>query len=354
MRARRLQGRGVSGLAAAASPRALQRYLGALALAALALAGAVLGLNRLVDPLWHFEGNRITGVNLVLNERVSKTNRLLAAPDAYDCLIFGTSRSTLIHTGAFTSHRCFNLAFSAGRPAEFEAFARYLAARGVAPEVVYVAIDARNMRAALPPVDIPAFIAAGEAPRHWLVDYLSIDAALFSLRTLFGASALVRRYDAEFEALIGPHNAYRIPEAVRLIRLPFERDAAQRWAALADIFPQARVVGYVPPIAGWLALRELGGRDGEKLDIYLSTLRRIATVYDEVVDFSAPSAVTLAEDHTYDGSHYDLETNARIARRLEGAPLDFGLVVTPQRMEKHRDAWTAGLAKARAQTRLIE
>ena len=335
--------------------RGFRGFLGALVLTVLVLGGLMLALNRLVDPLWHFQGNQLTGTNLVLNERQSKLNQLLRNPDAYDCLIFGTSRTTLMHTAAFRQNRCFNLAFSAGQPREFVAYARYLAHMGIEPEVVYVAIDARNMRTALPPPDVPPHVATLGQPRHWLVDYLSVDSVLFSVRTLVDASSLVRRYDSDFQAIIGPHGPYRIPGAVTAHGIALAPDAARPWVRLADIFPQARMVGYVPPLAGWRCLREL---TPENLETYLSTLRRIAMAYDRVVDFSVPSPVTQALDNTYDGSHYDLAVNARVARRLETGTDDpdeaFGVTVDPRRLQDLRDAWQAGFQSIRAHTRLIE
>ena len=60
----------------------------------LVLAGAI---NWLIDPLWYNKGNRITGRNFSFNERISKTNLLLNSDTrTYDCLILGSSRTTLL------------------------------------------------------------------------------------------------------------------------------------------------------------------------------------------------------------------------------------------------------------------
>ena len=66
----------------------------------------------IIDPLWYHQGNRITQKNIGFNERVSKLNRLLANPDAYDCIIFGSSRTTLLNEPYFEESDCINMAVS--------------------------------------------------------------------------------------------------------------------------------------------------------------------------------------------------------------------------------------------------
>ena len=55
-------------------------------------------LNYLIDPLWYFNGNKISKTNYVYNERLSKFNNFYYNKDhnKIDCLIFGSSISTTI------------------------------------------------------------------------------------------------------------------------------------------------------------------------------------------------------------------------------------------------------------------
>ena len=79
-----------------ALPQEFRRFLlvtGALSIAMLSL---TLAINLLVDPLWHGAGNQLTHVNYAFNERLSKINLYLQRLGQYDCLILGSSRTTLL------------------------------------------------------------------------------------------------------------------------------------------------------------------------------------------------------------------------------------------------------------------
>src|ERR1700730_73349 len=94
--------------------RLLRRYLAMLLGAVAVVAGACLAANALVDPLWYFAGNVVTGVNYAFNERLAKVNRLLPRLEQYDCLILGSSTSALLPERQIAGQRCFNLGFSSG------------------------------------------------------------------------------------------------------------------------------------------------------------------------------------------------------------------------------------------------
>jgi len=95
--------------------RLLAKHLAALVVTACVIAGLCLVINFLVDPLWYLRGNLVTGVNFAFNERIAKLNQLMPRMQDYDCLIVGSSRTTLLPERRFSGHHCFNLAFSGGR-----------------------------------------------------------------------------------------------------------------------------------------------------------------------------------------------------------------------------------------------
>ena len=95
------------------------QYLAVLASVVLVLAGLCLGVNVLFDPLWYFRGNRITGVNYAFNERVAKLNQLLPRLSEYDCVMFGSSTTTLVPPPRIAGRPCFNMAFSGGVVSHF-------------------------------------------------------------------------------------------------------------------------------------------------------------------------------------------------------------------------------------------
>src|SRR5205085_12587520 len=113
-------------------PRASKRlntFTVALLATVTLIVGACFTVNCLVDPLWYLSGNVLTRINYPFNERLSKLNRLLSHLQDYDCVIFGTSRATLLPEDKVAGYRCFNLAFSDGQASEYLAYADYLRRR---------------------------------------------------------------------------------------------------------------------------------------------------------------------------------------------------------------------------------
>jgi hypothetical protein len=71
-------------------------YGGWLAATAGVILAACFIVNCLVDPLWYLGGNVLTAVNYPFNERMATMIRLLPRLNDYDCVIFGTSRASLL------------------------------------------------------------------------------------------------------------------------------------------------------------------------------------------------------------------------------------------------------------------
>src|SRR5215831_813930 len=99
----------------------------------LLLLAAVMAINLLVDPLWYFSGNRITGKNLFFNEREAKVNLYLRGSDQFDCILLGASSATTLDVADIDRQKCFNFSFSGGTLEEFAAYARYVKAVGRTP-----------------------------------------------------------------------------------------------------------------------------------------------------------------------------------------------------------------------------
>jgi hypothetical protein len=311
-------------------------YFSLFALVSVLACLAVLAFNSLVDPLWHFHGNLFTGKNFAFNERQSKLNLLLQDPTSYDCLIFGSSRSTLLPVAALAPYRCFNLAFSGGQVEEFVAFARYLKNAGLHPRYVVVAVDGFNfLESGRDAPSIPNYVELMHAPPSFLGTYLSMDALRLSLRAVTGDSPLPRYYDRHFDARIsGDAPAFnpahglegeglRRPDARARHNLRYVPANAARYAQLAAIFPDALTVAYVPPISAWhVAKMDNNG----VLPSYIDTLYATAAHFPVFIDFSMPSPITWRTDNTYDGSHYLPEVNSSIAHALlAGSPQAWGV-----------------------------
>lgn len=339
--------------AAGGRRRLFTRYLLGLGLVTAVLCGTITAVNLLVDPLWLGHGNQVSGRNFIFNERVAKVNLLLQDPSAYDCLIFGSSRVTLLDQRQIAGRRCANLAFSAGNIVEFQAYARYLAGLGLRPELVIVGIDDFNLLPGMNhPPEIPDFVQRGDPPPGLLRSYLSLTALDFSQRTLRELSPVPRYYDEAFVGrVLEDTPPYDPPEQLRAKPYEdvFEPRRIALYRELRETFPEAEFWGYVPPISAWdvTEKRYLNGN----LDRYLDALAAMAAqdgLFARLYDFSAPSVVTWRRDNTFDGSHYYPRVNAVISERLQSAaaapPADgFGLPVHTMTGEDYRLAFRSGL-----------
>jgi hypothetical protein len=338
-------GRGVAG-----RHRPFNRYSLCLAAVATVLGLATAGLNSLVDPLWFGAGNRLTGENYIFNERIAKLNLLLQDPQGYDCLIFGSSRLTLLDQTQIEGYRCANLSFAAGKVRDFVAYARYLAGRGIEPKLVIVGVDDFNFLA-VPgqTANVPDFVRDGEAPPGLLHSYVSLTALDFSQRTLRRESPEPRYYDDHFVGRVFRGTPPYEPPAKLTdidIKTPYDPARVALYRAIRDTFPDARFWGLVPPVSPWKVAewRYLGG----VLDDYLEAMARTAEIFEVFYDFSVPSETTGNRYNTYDGSHYRPETYAVVVERLQAAqatPPDdsFGLPVHAMSRKAYRSTFYAEL-----------
>ncbi len=335
--------------------RALPSYLRRIGLVLFAGLSVTLLLCILVDPLWYHQGNRLTGRNIGFNERVAKLNRLLPRTQDFDCVILGSSRTTLLNGEYFQKSRCFNLAVSLGMVGEFVAFAEYLQKRGFRPTTVYVGVDAFNFFTANVAATIPDHVRRHADPPHWLRSYLTLDALQFSVRGLLGKSPTPRYYTADFSVAIEagrrvyrPNPADLLPSAKR--RLPpartFQREHVQHYRRLLDIYADSDLTFYVPPISLW-RVHDFYQR-GE-IEGYLQGIHAVAQLGRPLLDFSVPSALTVDPQRTYDGSHYDLSVNQDIARMLEGESCRTCLRVDGMAQADYRRAFAFAFEQRRTQ-----
>jgi hypothetical protein len=300
---------------ASARPR-WWRYVAALAGAVVMAAGLCLGANLLIDPLWYFRGNLVTGVNFAFNERLAKLNQLLPSLAQYDCIMFGSSTTALVPSAGIAGWRCFNLAFSGGVVSEFLVYARYLRARGFAPRLVIVGIDDFDFEGAPLKLNVPDFVKAGDEPPPFWKSYLSVDALVLSYRALRYDFPNRRRYDRAWRCHILPRRTvYRAPTTLEPQAQPPElyAERGELYGELRRLFPEARARAFVAPNAAWTIAQFAA--DGH-LDIYLDGLRRAAAAFDMFLDLSIPSEITASTTNTYDGVHFADEVNDHTAAAL--------------------------------------
>ena len=300
------------------SQRRLRSYGGWLLATVGVIVAACFATNCLVDPLWHLKGNVLTNVNYPFNERLAAIIRFLPRLTDYDCVIFGTSRATLLPEEKIEGYRCYNLAVSDGQASEYLFYARYLRERGFAPRLMIVDVKRAEFLGPEQAVEVPDFIRSGASPPSIFASYLSLDALDFSIRTLRGDAPHHRYYDADFRAQLevrSKRHRYDPKGPIEPQPAPFDVHAerAKNYIALRREFPTARAIGYIPPESAWrIAAFSLTGQ----LDAYLAAIGQVAAVYDEFLDFSIPSPLTESKEGTYDGSHYMRAVNARVLAGL--------------------------------------
>jgi hypothetical protein len=282
------------------------------------IVAACFAVNCLVDPLWYLKGNVLTGVNYPFNERLATIVRFLPRAADYDCVVFGTSRASLLPEEKIEGYRCYNLSVSDGQASEYLLYAKYLRERGYAPRLIIVDVKRAEFIGPEQAVEVPDFIRSGSAPPNIFASYLSLDALDFSIRTLRGDAPHHRYYDADFRAQLevrSKRHRYDPKGPIAPQPAPFDVHAerAQAYVELRRQFPTARAIGYIPPESAWrIAAFSLTGQ----LDAYLAAIGRVAGAYDEFRDFSIPSALTESKEGTYDGSHYMRAVNARVLAGL--------------------------------------
>jgi hypothetical protein len=300
------------------SRQRFRTYFGWLLATAGVIVAACFAVNCLVDPLWYLRGNVLTGVNYAFNERLAAITRFLPRLADYDCVIFGTSRASLLPEEKIEGYRCYNLSVSDGTAPEYVLYAKYLRERGYKPRLMIVDVKRAEFIGPEQAVEVPDFIRSGAAPPSIFASYLSLDALDFSIRTLRGDSPHHRYYDADFHAQLEVRSKrHRYDPKGPIEPQPAPSDVhAERAAAYVELrrqFPTARAIGYIPPESAWrIAAFSLTGQ----LDAYLAAIGQVAGAYDEFLDFSIPSALTEGKEGTYDGSHYTRAVNARVLAGL--------------------------------------
>lgn len=304
------------------------------------LLGSVAGINWLIDPLWYNHGNILTGKNFTFNERITKTNLFLRTKEQanYDCIILGSSRVTALRVSEFTNSNCFNYALKGAEIPDFINYANFLKEE-IDPKVVYLGIDGFNFvekdRKEQPSIEIDSL-----QTKSPLEAYLSVDVLLFSLMTLLGISPDPGNYyDQNFEPVDFANSPTYNPDFYKpASQQKCDLSSVETFASLKKFFPKAKFVAFVPPRSAWSMINDTYGRG--LMDCELSAFHQLSQRFDAMYDFSIPSEVTKNPDNTFDGSHYSVETNNRLAKILQGqSDENFGVRVDQYSFQEYRSIY---------------
>jgi hypothetical protein len=308
---------------------------------------AIFSINATVDPLWYFKGNVITNQNFAFNERISKVNRFLAHQENIDCLIFGSSRTTLLNETQVEGYNCFNFSFSAGKVGEFISYGAYLKKRGFKPKLLIIGVDGFNFFSENLDENVPDFINKHYNPPSVLKNYLTKDALEFTAKTLLGKSPFPRYYKPDFTCdILDGTKPYNInieqANSNNDKNKKYNKNAIDYYRKLFALFPEAKVITYVPPISIWRLLRY---KNSDLLKDYLHGVFSVARLGVPLYDFSIPSYVTIDKSRTYDGSHYNVATNTMITRTINDGNVRFGVHVNRHTFQHYENIFIQALQK---------
>ncbi len=333
-----------------------KRYVFSVSLIVGVALSCVFLINCLIDPLWYFNGNVITQKNYAFNERLSKMNRFLRDPAAYDCYIFGSSRTTLLNEKRIQRYNCFNFSFSGGMIGEFLSFATYLKDKAYQPKLVIVGVDGFNFFTKGLTESVPEFIKRNNNPPSVFQNYLTVDALKFSYRAFIGKSPLTRYYKRDFSGDIlpdtGPYdpNNRRDGDDKEKHHDAFHKEHYKWYETMASVFPGAKVIFYVPPISIW---RIIEYRNNGTLGYYLHAMHLVGNIGHEMYDFSIPSYITTDKNRTYDGAHYDVDTNNLIVDTLNTGEFSFGLKVNGHSYERYCEMFLNAMDQSTNEVEII-
>lgn len=305
-------------------------------------------INITIDPLWYGQGNSLTGINPPWNERIAKTNLLLQQdPQTWNCLIFGTSRATLLDAADFKADRCFNYAFSGAKAEELVTYATYVKQKGIQPRTVYVEIEPDELNKKRKPKGFPA--VTDPIPLYKAY-FFSFDSLWLSIKTLVHGYDFARLYDRTFQVNVSDDAPKYEPKLLKddepkqcdLSRIRF-------YELLRTVFPDARFVGFVAPVSGWYIFNE--SYSSGLMKCQLAGIYQLSAIFDVVYDFAVPSALTTRTDNTYDGNHYYPEVFDRLALVLQQefpasrskANVTMGIVVSQYNLADYQQLYSARL-----------
>ena len=336
------------------------RYLAVVVAFTVIMLLLVLVVNLYFDPLWYGTGNKRDQQNYAFNERIAKSNLLLQDKEAYDCIILGSSRVTLLDQNLIKGHRCFNYSFSAATVEDLIAFGAYVKAMGVILKLVVIGVDGENFTAGkfnriiTNNKKLPTFVREQTLPPPNWQSYLTADALRFSVRTFFHDTPLPRYYDENFTVRVVVDAPIYDPVQDKIKKLgPYNREGVVHYKTLVDLFPEAKVVGYVPPVSIWWIEKMATEKT---LAGYVQAIHSVAQIFPTFYDFSVPSLITQDVTMTYDGGHYFSTVQEKIAESLNEGSARFGLRIDgmslssyqAQFMSQHKKYGTSEVRLGRA------
>ena len=269
-------------------------------------------LNNLIDPLWYNNGNKLTKVNYSWDERSQILNRFfkIIQTEKIDCLIFGSSTSTVLNVKKIQKYKCVNFSFSGGALDEYEAILIFIK-KYVDPKIIIIEVNFNLDKKNILGNNLPNYINLknGEYNKriNYFKDYTSLKALIFSLKTLINKPDLLNVYDENFEPYVLKDKAKIYNKFIDLpISIKEEKDFnfysnSKTYQSLKKLYPSAKFIGFIHPFhpKNAIAFYKL-----KKTNKYLKQAYETSKNFDNFYDFAIPSKINFNKENTYDGSHY--------------------------------------------------
>lgn len=309
-------------------------YMTTVALVVAAVLGAMGTVNYLVDPLWFFGGNKLQPRNFSWNERIARLALFMQSDRDFDCYIFGASRVGMLNPHAFKGHKCFMVSFENATPRQLLAYAQYMKQRArQEPDLIVVGVDDFNFIDHTDNNDIPEAILKNGSLHFWEY-YFSKDVTTWSLNTLLDRSPKARYFGKDLTGQIRA-DAGTMP----ILRMKLEpgqklhmslNNVAQ-YAKFRQLYPKAHIVAYATPVS---AQKIAQYKQSGLLPFYLEALHKTSAEFDEMYDFSIPSAITSNPRLTYDGSHYQPSVSDKIVAAIQAHEPSFGITISGRPLDE--------------------
>lgn len=319
------------------------------------LTAAVAGFNYWIDPLWHYgHAHEYNDVQVVTDEREQKTANQLYVQKTADTLLIGSSRSTYIHTTAFTDWDVYNYSVANLSMREYLTMIDFAFEQNPNYDRIVLGVDffKSSTQEAQAPHSIVNHVTRVTQPFYRSKNLLSFDL----LETSFENFQLSRTDSITEDRLYnreGNAFAERLSEEetfsetkskIEKFESTFYGEKYEYFPRYKEIMtmvsekhPEAEKVVYTTPISSELfkSLASTG-----LYDDYETWLRDLVEVYGGVWNFMYPNTVTNDITNYFDGHHFYPEVGDLIAERVEqgedaAVPEDFGTYVTSENIDAH-------------------
>tara|TARA_B100000575_G_C23133898_1_gene658261 strand:+ start:1578 stop:2588 length:1011 start_codon:yes stop_codon:yes gene_type:complete len=311
----------------------------------------VFSLNNLIDPLWYNNGNKLKDINYSWDERSQILNRFFKIYKKNDinCLIFGSSTSTIINVKNIKNYKCINFSFSAGSLDEFELLLLYLK-KYIEPEVIIIEINFNLPEKKNPKIDklLPNYIFSDTKKNrfvNYLKDYLSLKCLIFSIKSILDMPNLLNAYDKNFEPFVLKDKAKKYKNYINLSLKKEPNEIffsnAKTYQKLQDLYPSTFFIGFIHPFHPKYPINRYKSNN---LDNFISTAHSISENFDRFYDFSLPSEINFNPENTYDGSHYYSDVYKLVVDKIfEQEKINYGYRVV--KFKEYKEKYIGAILK---------